>query len=83
MDGFVRGGKRMPLANIFFWGKAPDVVTLQFDNRPDDRGMRAMYYMEGHYLYLQCPTIDGSDKRLGLLKELEPLKVGFGLLGRL
>ena len=73
--GFVRGGKRMPLANIFFWGKAPDVVTLQFDNRPDDRGMRAMYYMEGHYLYLQCPTIDGSDKRLGLLKEWHPFTI--------
>ena len=38
----------------------PDVITLQFDNAVDDKGVKAVEYMEGHYLYLCCPAVETS-----------------------
>ena len=39
-------------------------MTLQFENAMDDKGNKTMKYMEGHYLYLQCPHIEGKNKVL-------------------
>ena len=59
---YLRAGKPMALTRVYFWGKPnePDVVTLQFDNRMSDKGRKPMEYMEGHYLYLNCPTLEGA-----------------------
>jgi len=59
---FYRGNKRIALARVYFWGKPnkPDVITLQFDNAFDDKGVRPVTYMEGHYLYLCCPAVETS-----------------------
>ena len=63
---FYRGTKPFALARVFFWGKPgkPDVVTLQFENSMSDKGKKPCDYMEGHYLYLQCPHIEGKNKLL-------------------
>ena len=63
-----RGGKRMALARIYFWGKPgkPDVVTLEFDNSVNDKGVKPVDYWEGHYLYLQCPHVDTATGRCAL-----------------
>ena len=59
---FLRGGRRVALARVYFWGKPgrPDVITLQFDNAFDDRGVKPVEYTEGHYLYLCCPAVETS-----------------------
>eukprot|EP00966_Prymnesium_polylepis_P286870 6626039-Prymnesium_polylepis.2 len=59
---FYRGRKPFALARVYFWGKPgkPDVVTLQFENGVNDKGSKPMQYMEGHYLYLQCPHIESN-----------------------
>ena len=59
---FHRGKQRVALARVYFWGKPdrPDVVTLQFDNAFDDKGVKPVQYMEGHYLYLCCPAVETS-----------------------
>ena len=48
------------MARVYFWGKPgkPDVITLQFDNAVDDKGLKPVVYMEGHYLYLCCPAVE-------------------------
>ncbi|KAL1514521.1 hypothetical protein AB1Y20_003619 [Prymnesium parvum] len=71
---FYRGNKRMALARVYFWGKPerPDVITLQFDNAVSDKGVKPLQYMEGHYLYLQCPAVDN---RLGPLREWHPFTI--------
>ena len=61
----LRGRTPIALARVYFWGarkkdgkvKTPDVITLQFVNAVDDKGVKPVEYMEGHYLYLQCPTV--------------------------
>ena len=71
-----RGNKPFGLAQVFFWrekGKAlPDVVTLQFENAMSDKGHKTMNYMEGHYLYLNCPHIEGNNR---LLKQWHPFTI--------
>ena len=70
-----RGTKPFALARVFFWGKPgkfPDVVTLQFENSISDKGVKPMNYMEGHYLYLQCPHIEGKNR---LLKQWHPFTI--------
>ena len=69
-----RGGKRMALARVYFWGKPgkPDVITLQFDNAVDDKGVKPVEYMEGHYLYLCCPAVETSRWRL---QEFHPFTI--------
>ena len=59
---FYRGKQRIALARVYFWGKPgkPDVITLQFDNGYDDKGVKPVQYMEGHYLYLCCPAVETS-----------------------
>ena len=59
---FYRGNRRIALARVYFWGKPgkPDVMTLQFDNAVDDKGIKPVDYMEGHYLYLCCPAVETS-----------------------
>ena len=59
---FYRGGRRIALARVYFWGKPdrPDVITLQFDNAFNERGVKPVSYMEGHYLYLCCPAVETS-----------------------
>ena len=59
---FLRGGKPAALARVYFWGKPdkPDVVTLQFDNAHNDKGVKPFKYLEGHYLYLCCPAIENT-----------------------
>ncbi len=59
---FYRGNRRIALARVYFWGKPgkPDVITLQFDNAVDDKGVKPVEYMEGHYLYLCCPAVETS-----------------------
>ena len=54
--------RRIALARVYFWGKPgkPDVITLQFDNAVDDKGLKPVEYMEGHYLYLCCPAVETS-----------------------
>jgi len=71
IDRFVvrilfRGTRPFALGRVFFWGKPgrPDVVTLQFENSLSDKGVKPMKYMEGHYLYLQCPHVEGRNKLL-------------------
>ena len=68
-----RGHKRIALNRVYFWGKPdkPDVVTLQFDNAINNTGVRPLRYREGHYLYLQCPAVDG----VGVLKEWHPFTI--------
>jgi hypothetical protein len=72
-----RGGKRMGLARVYFWGKPgkPDVITLQFDNAVNDKGAKPVNYWEGHYLYLQCPAIDGSNQSKSCLREWHPFTI--------
>ena len=36
------------------------MITLQFDNAVDDKGVKPIDYMEGHYLYLCCPAVETS-----------------------
>jgi hypothetical protein len=62
----IRGGKNMGLARVYFWGKPgkPDVVTLEFDNSVNDKGVKPVDYWEGHYLYLQCPHVDRKGIKL-------------------
>ena len=62
----LRGRTPIALARVYFWGKPgkPDVITLQFDNAVDDKGLKPVVYMEGHYLYLQCPHIEGRNRLL-------------------
>jgi predicted ferric reductase len=70
-----RGNKRMGLARVYFWGKPgqPDVVTLQFDNAVSDKGVKPLVYREGHYLYLQCPSIESS--KYACLGEWHPFTI--------
>ena len=70
-----RGNKRMALAHVYFWGKpsAPDVMTLQFDNTVSDKGLKPVDYLEGHYLYLSCPAVEGS--RFNCLREWHPFTI--------
>ena len=58
----LRGRTPIALARVYFWGKPgkPDVITLQFDNAVDDKGLKPVEYMEGHYLYLCCPAVETS-----------------------
>ena len=59
--------------------QVPDVVTLQFENGISDKGGRPMRYMEGHYLYLQCPHIEGRRNGVTLnntlLKQWHPFTI--------
>jgi len=59
---FYRGNQRIALARVYFWGKPgkPDVMTLQFENAVNDKGVKPVNYMEGHYLYLCCPAVETS-----------------------
>ena len=70
-----RGNKKMALARVFFWGKPgkPDVVTLQFENGVSDKGVKSMEYMEGHYLYLQCPHCETGNQKL--LQQWHPFTI--------
>jgi NAD(P)H-flavin reductase len=70
-----RGNKRMSLARVYFWGKPgkPDVVTLQFDNAVSDKGVKPLVYREGHYLYLQGPSIESS--KYACLGEWHPFTI--------
>lgn len=70
-----RGNKRMALARVYFWGKPgkPDVITLQFDNAVSDKGVKPLTYREGHYLYLQCPSIESS--KYACLGEWHPFTI--------
>ena len=36
------------------------MITLQFDNAFNERGVKPVTYMEGHYLYLCCPAVETS-----------------------
>ena len=75
---FYRGNKRMALARVYFWGdpakpdRPPNVITLQFDNKVNDKGVKPLLYMEGHYLYLQCPAVDNTR---GPLREWHPFTI--------
>ena len=53
----------------------PDVITLQFDNAVNDKGVKPVRYMEGHYLYLQCPAVDGINYLRGPLNEWHPFTI--------
>ena len=71
-----RGGQRMALARVYFWGmpnKPPDVITLQFDNAVSDKGTKPVDYWEGHYLYLQCPSVE--EGRFHFLREWHPFTI--------
>eukprot|EP00316_Scyphosphaera_apsteinii_P000366 CAMPEP_0119303326 /NCGR_PEP_ID=MMETSP1333-20130426/4778_1 /TAXON_ID=418940 /ORGANISM="Scyphosphaera apsteinii, Strain RCC1455" /LENGTH=1066 /DNA_ID=CAMNT_0007305975 /DNA_START=248 /DNA_END=3448 /DNA_ORIENTATION=- len=73
---FYRGRTPIPLANVFFWGSKPDkpdVLTLQFDNAVQGDGRKHVEYMEGHYLYLRCPSVEGPLS--WLLKEWHPFTI--------
>ena len=63
------------LARVFFWGKPgkPDVVTLQFENGVSDKGSKPMDYMEGHYLYLQCPHCETGNQKM--LQQWHPFTI--------
>ena len=52
---------------------ARDVITLEFDNAMNDKGVKPIDYMEGHYLYLQCPHLDHS--ALACLKQWHPFTI--------
>jgi len=71
----MRGTKEFALARVFFWGKPgkPDVVTLQFENSVSDKGIKPMHYMEGHYLYLQCPHVETGNQKV--LKQWHPFTI--------
>ena len=51
----LRGRTPIALARVYFWGarkkdgkvKTPDVITLQFVNAVDDKGVKPVEYMEG------------------------------------
>lgn len=47
-------------------------MTLQFENSTSDKGIKPMRYMEGHYLYLQCPHIEGKNR---FLKQWHPFTI--------
>jgi len=72
-----RGTKPFALARVFFWGKPgkPDVVTLQFENGLSDKGAKPMNYMEGHYLYLQCPHVESGVGLQKVLKQWHPFTI--------
>jgi len=74
---FYRGRTPVALQNVFFWGAnpaKPDVFTLQFDNTVSGKtGRKYVDYMEGHYLYVRCPAVEGSFS--GLLKEWHPFTI--------
>ena len=37
------------------------MIALQFDNKFNDKGGKPLRYMEGHYLYLRCPSVEGTE----------------------
>ena len=73
---YLRGRAPFALAKVMFWGPKgkPDVLTLQFENSVDDKGRKPMDYMEGHYLYLQCPRLERQNKNR-LLPQWHPFTI--------
>ena len=71
-----RGRKPFALARVFIWGKPgkPDVISLQFENSISDKGIKPMDYMEGHYLYLQCPHLETKSKNK-VLEQWHPFTI--------
>ena len=51
------------------------MITLQFDNAHDDKGVKPVEYMEGHYLYLCCPAVETSTWKGGMFQEFHPFTI--------
>ena len=59
---FYRGKQRIALARVYFWGKPRQARRdhAAVRQRFDDKGVKPVQYMEGHYLYLCCPAVETS-----------------------